>query len=492
MKVRVLVRLISAVLAPLILTACHSDSTGPGITAAAAVTKLGTDPTSVIAGTSFSDSIRVLVTDAANHPKSGVGVGFAVTAGGGSVTPAAVITDGNGKAASKFITGTTVGANTATATVTGFTPVTFSISTIATPPPLVWSSVSSGTIPLGYLSGVWGASASDVWAVGGGGGTTGATILHYNGSSRSSALSGTQNLSAIWRTSASDVWAVGTTAVTAPVPHYNGVILHYDGTRWSSVPIATTDPTFLRGIWGTSASNIWAVGQEGYDGATILFHYDGATWSRVSSGTISPTFLSGIWGTSASDIWAVGGNGYAGGPIIRYNGTTWASVSSGTTPPIHLSAVWGSSAADVWAVGVQNDYGKFLHSIILHYNGTAWSPVWRGTTGALSGIWGTSASDVWAVGGNGTILHYNGTSWSSVSSGTTQYLSGVWASSPSDVWVTGGTILHYDGTTWSSVPSPTIRPVGRIWGSSASDVWAVAGDGSGGELLHHHGSVRSS
>src|SRR5438876_160343 len=260
MKVRVLVGLISAVLTPLLLTACHSDSTGTNFTAA--VTKLGTDPTSVIVGTSFSDSIRVQVTDAANHPKSGVGVAFAVTAGGGSVTPAAVITDGNGKAASKFITGTTVGANTATATVTGLTPVTFSITTIATPPPLVWSSVSSGTIPLGYLGGVWGASASDVWAVGDGA-NYGApcTILHYDGATWSNAPSPTTfppvNLSAVWGTSASDVWAVGNTAVTAPVPRYNGVILHYDGTSWSSVPIAINSPSFLVGIWGTSASSIW-------------------------------------------------------------------------------------------------------------------------------------------------------------------------------------------------------------------------------------------
>jgi hypothetical protein len=44
MKVRVLGGLISAVLTPLLLTAGHSgDSTGPNITAAATVTKLGTE-----------------------------------------------------------------------------------------------------------------------------------------------------------------------------------------------------------------------------------------------------------------------------------------------------------------------------------------------------------------------------------------------------------------------------------------------------------------
>src|SRR5437773_9818807 len=395
MKVRVFANLISAVLAPLILTACHSDSTGPGITAAATVTKLGTDPTSVIAGTSFSDSVRVLVTDGSNHPKSGVGVVFAVTAGGGSVTPAAVITDGNGKAASKFITGTTVGANTATATVTGLTPVTFSITTIATPPPLVWSSVSSGTIPLGYLSGVWGASASDVWAVGGGGGSTGATILHYNGTSWSSVSSGTtQNLYGVWGTSASDVWAVGD----------NGTILHYNGTSWSSVSSGTTHT--LRSVWGTSASDVWAVGYfyNGVNYSGSIFHYNGTSWSRIM-GTISIPALNSIWGTSASDVWAVGDGTNYSAPfaILHYDGATWSSAPTPTTfPPVNLSAVWGTSASDVWAVGTTAVTAPVPHynGVILHYDGTSWSNVPIATTDPtfLRGIWGTSASNIWAVG----------------------------------------------------------------------------------------------
>src|SRR5450756_862168 len=209
MKVRVLVSLVSAVLAPLILTACQGGgSTG---TNTSILTKIGTDPASVVAGASFSDSIRVQVIDGSSNPKSGVSVAFAVTAGGGTVTPATVITDANGKAAAKFMTGTTVGTNTATATVTGLTAVTFSITTIAASTTLVWSSVSSGTT--WGLPGVWGTSASDVWAV-----SYGGTILHYNGTSWSSVSIGTTpNLGGIWGTSASDVWAVG----------LGGAILHY-------------------------------------------------------------------------------------------------------------------------------------------------------------------------------------------------------------------------------------------------------------------------
>jgi hypothetical protein len=202
MKVRVLVSLVSAVLAPLILTACQGGgSTGNNTSI---LTKIGTDPASVVAGASFSDSIRVQVIDGSSNPKSGVSVAFAVTAGGGTVTPATVITDANGKGAAKFMTGTTMGTNTATATVTGLPALTFSAAT------RFWSSASIGaTYP---LHSVWGTSASDVWAVGNAG-----TILHYDGTSWSSVSSGTlQAMNSVWGTSSSNVWAVG----------QSGTILH--------------------------------------------------------------------------------------------------------------------------------------------------------------------------------------------------------------------------------------------------------------------------
>lgn len=147
---------LTIVLLALGLSACGGgDSTGTSVTPAATVTKLGADPTSVVAGASFSDSIRVQVTDAASNPKSGVSVGFAVTAGGGSVTPAIVVTDASGKAAAKFITGTTVGMNTATATVTGLTAVTFSTASVAGP---ANSIAKIGTDPTSVVAG---ASFSD-------------------------------------------------------------------------------------------------------------------------------------------------------------------------------------------------------------------------------------------------------------------------------------------------------------------------------------------
>jgi hypothetical protein len=311
MKLRVLMGLISTALTPLILTGCHLSGSSEVIVAPPAViAKVGVDPTSVVAGASFSDSIRVRVTDASAFPVFGVTVAFAVTAGGGSVTPTEVITDVNGQAAAKFITGTTAGVNTATATLTGLPVVTFSTTTVAAGT-IIWSSIPTDT-----LRGVWGTSASNVWAVGNSG-----AIRHYDGTIWSGAASGTsQPLTGVWGTSASDVWAVG---------GFSGTILHYDGTSWSS-SLERGQAGILFSVWGSSASDVWVGGD-----ADSLFHYNGTTWSAV--GGVTRT-IHGIWGGNASDVWAVGYNPGIGGTIFHFNGSIWSSIAAGTTQG--LNGVW--------------------------------------------------------------------------------------------------------------------------------------------------------
>jgi len=234
--------------------------------------------------------------------------------------------------------------------------------------------------------------------------------------------------------------------------------------------------------WGSSASDIWAVGSDASGTAQIL-HYNGTSWSSVESPT--PFLLIGVWGSSASDVWAVS----YGGTIIHYNGTSWSTVPSGTT--VELFDVWGSSKSDVWAAG---------SGTLLHYDGVSWtrSP---GVSGVYA-VGGTSRSDVWAIEdcyiagcadnvANNVLLHYDGAVWSRISSagvlpdGVYQ----IWGSSRSNAWMVGynsshatGRISHYDGTTWSDVP---IQMQGGflydVSGTSATDVWAV---GDAGTILH--------
>jgi photosystem II stability/assembly factor-like uncharacterized protein len=60
----------------------------------------------------------------------------------------------------------------------------------------------------------------------------------------------------------------------------------------------TTQP--LLDIWGSDASNIFVVGDQG----TILHSADhGVTWTAMPTGTTDTIF--GVWGSSPTDVYAV-------------------------------------------------------------------------------------------------------------------------------------------------------------------------------------------
>ena len=273
-----------------------------------------------------------------------------------------------------------------------------------------------------------------------------------NGSAWTEMSSGTSNaLRGVWGNSSSDVFAVGD----------SGTILRYDSSAWTEMSSGTT--IALQGVWSSSSSDVFAVGEYG----TIL-HYDGIAWSSMVSSTASDLY--GIWGSSSSDVFAVGNHG----TILRYDGIVWSPMTSWTSND--LRGIWGNSTSDVFAVGG--------HGTILHYDGIAWSSMVSSTSNWLHSVWGSSSSDVFAVGDHSTILSYDGIVWSSMSSSTPASLRGVWGSSSSDVFAVGEnvTILHYDGIAWSYMVSGAIHDLKGLWGHSSFDVFAV---GTSGKVLHH-------
>jgi len=197
---------------------------------------------------------------------------------------------------------------------------------------------------------------------------------------------------------------------------------------------------------------------------------DAGSWSWRAVALSHPNTLHGLWGSSESDVWAVGN----GGLILHHDGKAWGSVPSPTSTD--LNAVWGAGQA-VWAVG---DGGT-----ILRRNGGAWTEETSPVQQDLNGVW-SDGVEAWAVGAGGTLLHHDGTSWKASSEGTDD-LKAVWGSSPTDVWAVGsnGALLHNSGGTWARSPAVTTRTVFGVWGSSATDVYAVA---AGGAVLHHDGS----
>lgn len=304
--------------------------------------------------------------------------------------------------------------------------------------------------------------------------------------------------SAIWGSSATDVYAVG-----------YGPIYHYDGSTWSAMTTRFDDRPNLTAVWGISESNVFAVG---INGSGIL-HYNGVAWSemRIPGGDF---YFSGIWGASESNVYAVGeldfvistvkGERACNSPIIlHYDGVKWSQVSlgiEGDALSSSLLGIWGSSENDIFAVG----YGNYLHSIIphsiiLHYDGKSWSQMKHPFEMALYSIWGSSATDVFAVGKDllallpplilerDAILHYDGANWSRMDIGQISSLGSVWGDSSSDVFVTGlNTILHYNGVAWSDMVIPG-GPFSftGIWGTSRSNVYAATDFGA---IFHYDGT----
>ncbi len=152
-------------------------------------------------------------------------------------------------------------------------------------------------------------------------------------------------LQGVWSDGPKNAWAVGGAST----------IVRWDGSAWSVVsdaphPISTTDS--YNGVWGVG-SDVWVVGDN-----TILHCRAPTSCSTESSGGTGSLFT--VWGTSATNVFAVGD----GGRIVRYNGTSWSAMTSPTNRT--LARVTGSGPADVWALG---------DSVLVHFDGTSWTSV---------------------------------------------------------------------------------------------------------------------
>ena len=170
---------------------------------------------------------------------------------------------------------------------------------------------------------------------------------------------GTFTINAFWGTSANDVWVV---ADNRPYfPQTVGMILH--GTRsagetdfgWQEIDSRTE--IVLRGIWGSSNGDVWAVGDNG-----TVRHF-GPDPKAVEFAIVDvPTKenLHGVWSSGPNDVWIIGESG----TILHWDGAEWresvAAFPAYRNKP-DLYSIWGSGPKDVWIVG--ND-------IALHYGTT--------------------------------------------------------------------------------------------------------------------------
>ncbi len=285
--------------------------------------------------------------------------------------------------------------------------------------PCVWNVHTSAS-----LSSVWGASANDVFMVGGETLVV-TTVIHYHNGSWVELDPGIEavGLRGIWGTGATDVFVVGEL----------DVVLRYDGSNWDQTFISIVD--LLKGVWGASSDDVFAVGGLL---SPMVAHYDGSGWTEMTGIPGTTTLLADVWGTSIGNVYVVGS-----GAILHYNGSSWSSEATTLVMFSSLEAIWGSSSTDVYAVG-----GALMGSdaSMFHKDAGGWSEVDLGPDGAnvvLTGIGGRSSSDIFAVGGEGT----------------------------------GGVFLHYDGSSWSKVTGPFDFPLNDVWVAQTGEVFAVGPEG---------------
>jgi hypothetical protein len=243
-------------------------------------------------------------------------------------------------------------------------------------------------------------------------------------------------LQGVWAASATDVWAVGGTYdMDEPV------VEHYTGSGWVlvSVPIAATEDA-LHAISGNT-STVWAVGdflaREGYRMLTL--RWDGSSWSRAPTPDIfGPDRLYAVSAGTNRPTWAVGSHYFPGGPsatvILRRENAKWVRVPSSNPGSYSniLEGVRSVSPTLAWAVGDAMSDGTTDHPLIERWDGSTWTavtdPAIAGLQGQLSGVISPTPSTVLAVGwyraGGPMVLYYDGTAWSVASPGPSTPASG--------------------------------------------------------------------
>ncbi len=209
----------------------------------------------------------------------------------------------------------------------------------------------------------------------------------------------------------------------------------------------------LVSVWGSSATDVWAVGGDPGDGSgPMVLHFDGAGWTRYRTGTTGDLWW--VFGFAGGPVFTGGTNG----TILRWDAATFTPVAMTTPGTNTVFGIWGASPNDVWAVGGAGPDSGFAW----RFDGVSWTaaaglPADLGTRASLFKVWGLGADDVWLVGTGGVTLHWDGLAIAEPASPTTRTLFTVQGSSGLFAAVGGygtGVVLENDGAGWQDVTPP--------------------------------------
>ncbi len=229
-----------------------------------------------------------------------------------------------------------------------------------------WQRTDVGVIP--PLNAMFGSAPNDVWAVGSQG-----TAIRFDGTSWKSMPTGsTAHLGAVWSGGANDVWVGGYSELDGGARL--AVTLHFDGSKWSAIPI---DATHVRSIFAIALNDVWAAS------GSAVYHYDGTAWTLVPGVNGDAYGSATIWAGAKNDIW-VGAS--------HYDGNAWTLVPS--DDHVGLTSVWRRSASDVWFIDAMGDVLRFDGARIRYVSTLS-------IAGSMHGV----GNDLWGVGYGGAIMH---------------------------------------------------------------------------------------
>jgi hypothetical protein len=222
-------------------------------------------------------------------------------------------------------------------------------------------------------------------------------------------------------------------------------VLRWDGTQWTPLrlPFTYNGQEYVRGgyaVFGFAANDIWlaADAAERWNGQALLNVNLGST-------PFSPVYR--FWGTSSSDLYAVGSTG----KLSHYDGAKFTEISTGVQ----------SRFCDITGSGDQIYVSSFYYDNQIRPSGVFSykqgkfdflfpDPSDNSTFQALRdafGIWLSPQGTLWAVGGSYVFqpLRTHDPVFTN-----TSYLMCIRGNSDSDVWIAGDRpgVLHFNGNSW--------------------------------------------
>jgi hypothetical protein len=263
----------------------------------------------------------------------------------------------------------------------------------------------------------------------------------------------------------------------------SGRVASFDGTTWTTLLDAASDPTTYQGgfnsVYAASPTEYYATIPlyARTDGQSLVFAYDGTSWTQSLA---TPDNDIRLYRLESGEMAVVGQAIFSapapGGTVHLLQNGSWSSyLNAGASD---FAGFWGTSPTNFYASG----WASFLGE----YSATGWEIISSGTLDRYFFTWGTG-NDVY-TGGNG-IFRYDGTTFTQVAPGGVEMYD-VWGVDATHAYAVGckvvagdcaGTVLYYfDGMSWSMQPAPNGTAAQHIWGRSDTDLW-LAVDG----LLYH-------